>query len=672
MVQTLVANITNAEGGVINWYIIQAVGDCDYNVGDVLLPNNGITIVPALPSPYVSTVDVTYTPGACQNLVVAITVTIGDTVCFENLYDLSGPINNNWHYECQVNNDIPGCLVVPGLINNSNPEHFASLQACQECTSCACSITEQPCDNINFTMVYNCTENPHDNNELEIYLTQNDTGQDVTITLIEATIGTNYYNIATDVELTFSTVGGLPVVIEPEDLLPNGEYYLTVFVTTDVCALDPFTILVSCGTTPPPPEIGQGCCSSFAPASAGSNTAGQLTCQVIDLSYLLGDTSQDIIIDFSCNIVADKVEVYKGVVDCGQMQNTGHAFESELIASTPYIGATTGDGSCINLGACFIPAQQSDTTPVVSGFWVGEGIYDEISNPCDTGIMGLSCTPLNVTTGLTPDFALPDYCSTTDSPICGGIYVSGRGRLIISAGSYTEDKITIVVHGSASEGFYDDNCDACFFTNATAWQYYIHCPGCELLECDLTIINPNYTCTDSIGGISLELETNAYNPLEPVEVSITPLGGQVISFLVNNYALVTDGLGDDHYYQIIDFDNDNDNVNESVGILITDDLDLNLYTIYFAYSSPSSLDNLTLPNGGYLITVGDMLRCSDTAGVYVDCDCEASLFGMYDSTYCQGDTVNIVVGGTGFPCNLYGNHTLTGDALPVGLTVTSN
>jgi hypothetical protein len=663
MAYTLIGTIENAIGGTLQWKVLQAVGTCDYAVDDILTPTGSTTINA---SPYVTSVEVEFDPEMCQDLIIGLFVTIDGEVCQEFIYSLDGNVDSHYHYEC-IDTEIPFCGIAVGAYDSENPDHFFSISDCQACISCPCTIGENPCNDIAFTAVHVCTTNPADTNEIQLCLTVNETGGDVTITnIIVITPTTSIPLIDEPIVIN----GTNCTTIEPITALPNGTYYVTLLVETDICPLTPVEMLVNCGDGPPPVSA---CCTSLTPESAGNDVAGDLICQVVNLEYLNGDNSQPLILDFGCNIVADKFEVFNGVVDCSQMYQLPHPFEANLIASTSYVGALSGNGSCLNEAPCFAYAQAGDTSLIQQGFRLFTGV-----DP--TGVAVIEPDILS----LSPAYHFTQTCSTPLGVNCGGP-IAGQGRLIIPALSYGSE-ITIVAHGNAAPTIVLPNgqcappCNGCLNNqggcalNATAWRYYLHCPDCGGQECTIVVKTPGYTCTNQIGGIVFGVDSVAYDPIEPVTIAITPqlpltltdLGG-----LLGGYGLVTDGIGGDYWYPLELIDIDGDSLVDSIGFQITDDLTLAGYALYFAYVADGSLVPINVPSGAYAITAKDSVGCIRQSGVYLDCACEPVLASTYDPSFCSTEEINITITGTGFPCNLYGNHTITG-TLPTGLIVTGN
>jgi hypothetical protein len=666
MAYTLIGTIENAIGGTLQWKVLQAVGTCDYAVDDILTPTGSTTINA---SPYVTSVEVEFDPEMCQDLIIGLFVTIDGEVCQEFIYSLDGNVDEHYHYEC-IDTETPFCGIAVGAYDPENPDHFFSISDCQACVSCPCTIGEDPCDDIAFTAVHVCTTNPADNNEIQLCLTLNETGGDVTITNIIVITPTTSIPL---IDAPIVINGTNCTTIEPITALPNGTYYVTLLVETDICPLTPVSMLVNCGDGPPTVSA---CCTSLTPESDGNNVAGDLICQVINLEYLNGDNSQPLILDFGCNNVADKFEVFNGVVDCALMYQLPHPFEANLIASTSYIGALSGNnGSCLNIEPCFVRAQAGDTAPILQGFQIFTGVY-----PCTPGPgCGAVIEPDILT--LTPAYHFTQTCSTPLGVDCGGP-IAGQGRLIIPALSYGSE-ITIVAHGNAAIGQCLLDCQDCIVNtptgpacanNGTAWRYYLHCPDCGGQECTIVVKTPGYTCTNQIGGIVFGVDSVAYDPIEPVTIAITPqlpltltdLGG-----LLGGYGLVTDGIGGDYWYPLELIDIDGDSLVDSIGFQITDDLTLAGYALYFAYVADGSLVPINVPSGAYAITAKDSVGCIHQSGVYLDCACEPVLASTYDPSFCSTEEINITITGTGFPCNLYGNHTITG-TLPTGLIVTGN
>ncbi|HMT03100.1 MAG TPA: hypothetical protein PKD00_07305, partial [Burkholderiales bacterium] len=657
------AEITNSNGYTLEWHVIQADLNCGYTVGEIITPTNGTLITS---DPFTSTIEVDV-ESTCENIVFNIKVfNLECALCEEVFVNIDGSVETDFHFECT--GEEPGCQFAPGTFDEDNPDHYATNSDCLECTDCACVIIGNPCDSIAFTAVYSCSPELNDNNYISLCLTENESNVPIQIesAYIGAPVNQMLYNVNepnTDpIVLTISNP--CSQILVPPTLMPAGYYYITLYVQVASCPMFPITLTVpNCPGTYP--TVGQGgCCIESTPYDSQLDVPSLIFTKIINLDFLDGDYSQDIIIDFDNFNVADKMEVYNGVPDYNSLYYPlTPALEATLIASTPYVGRIPNIAA--NLPPCFRPSRIGDTDVVVEGFWQGNntlGIYDATTNPGTT--TGDSLSQANSTIPvLVPAFTYPGDGNA-------------KGRLTVKGGTYT-NPITIAYHGNGSpEGMIVDGVNC--YSNKTVWRYTVICPDCPTF-CGMYLEDLEYSCTPT-PTVSFSMLLNGYEIVSPITVTIVPSSGQEIdanfSLYQTKFAKVeifAPSTPATYYYPIslISIGAPND----ALQFTITDNIGLELEdsAITFFYDDDSGADvPFEITGGTWYIEVEDATGCKIGDVVEVDCDaCVAELTSTYDDTYCQGDAVNIVIEGTGFPCNLYSNHTLTGDALPVGLTITS-
>lgn len=649
----LTGTITGAPiGSSYIWRVIQADTECAYSAGDELEDDQpGPQTVTT--DPYTTTLTIEVDLLTCQQLIIALIVVVDGEECIEEYFSLTGEPGDYTHYECLAS-DTSYCGLVLGEYNPNDPEHFLTIEECLACTSCACNV-DSGCNSIAFSAQYICTPDVQDTNTMTLCLTYKDPDivGPITVTGITANVfGSPVQLLPMEVSLTQQ---GDCITFSPIGLLPNGVYYITIYVETDVCPLSPLTILVNCVPIVVDPPIFSACCVNTDPTTADQGNLGNLSCNVVDLSAL--DTNdQDLILDFGMNLVADKIEVYAGVIDCALIQDIPNDYTQFLIAATKYIGDPT---LCLNQNGCFAPAQPSDTSPVLAGPRFIEGIEDgDLYSLVDWQ-------------NLTPPFSFTQTCSTPSGVTCGGPVI-GQGRLIIPANSYDLTYITIVVHNNGAE---QDGTDCCIgMGNNTAWRYFLICPDCA--PCALEFKSEGYYCDlvePNLGGITFGVETNTYDVEEPLRFVITPIPQvqqDIINSLNGAWVRVTDLGFSDYFYQLSLYDKDNDGIDDSVSFLATDVIDWNTHTVYVGYDDNLGTNAIDVPDGGYELYMIDGKNCEASSGTVVDCGCAGQITGVSGSTeYCDPADIYIVIGTSDFPCTV-GNNAITVFDEDWGLSVT--
>jgi hypothetical protein len=670
MVYQISSTISDSVGYTLVWDVVQATPDCELTVGTILTPTNSNIINS---TPYISTVEVEIN-SLCTNAIFRIRIfNAENSLCEEKFVTLNNEEEEYFHYECNAIEQ--GCEVKLGAYNPLNPDHYQTQLECSNCNNCPCKINSPNCDSVLLSAYYQCIPNIAGAGIINVCLQANQTTQPVELTQVY--IGSPYNSVIYDINngdapLTLSTIGDCVQIIVPNQNLNPNYYYLTAYIGTVTCPMTANQIVMfPCNGVNFPPVSDGGCCVSVETTDIQSNVPGVIFAKVVDLSDLNGDYSQDLYLDFNNLTVADKFEVFNGVPDYISLYSPlTPALQSMLIASTPYVGALP---DTINEPGCFVPARAGDDLyPVVEGFWQGSnalGPYHPTANPGMTSGNPFISAPVPFPS-LSPPFSA--------TQVNGISYIGdgwASGRLTIKGGTYS-NPITIVGHGNNAQGGYTipgsppKQCNK----SLTVWKYNLICPNCDDV-CILDIVNLNYNCTS--GAISFDFDSVETSlPSYPILVNILPLSGQqftsTYSLLSSGYAKVTitaPGTPATYYYPI--------NVNyNSTGLdfMITNNLGGDIryasVEIFFTQNNGSDI-HIKSPSGVWKITANSLNGCYTEKEITEYCNtCDAELTTSVNDV-CYDTPVNITVTGTGFPCSIYNNHTITG-TVPSWLTVSGN
>ena len=616
---------------------------------------------------------------SCTILVIGLKIKKDADECSRILFDLvNDETSSQKHYRCVLSNegDTTACEEFPGVASGSN--EFPTLEACQECTGCPCNPDITPCDTVTFTASFACHPQGAPNpGTLTICPVSGITpGSPITMN------GFTLTNQSGDVIYTDSDVEVFTVNGQCKNVanvyLPAGSYVVNAYFNTDVCSEIAIQFTVDCPMTPPPPPVEGStiqCCATTGAAGGNAvGNVGNINCYTLVYPSDM-DTSEDIVIDFGANGVADKLEIYRGIVSCQDIA-TG-----ELIASTPYIGTLTStkSGYCHNVAPNFLPAVGSPSDPentIVQGCWVGSGIYHPGTNPgvviphnppAVSGSVGLSNPAwADDLFGYNPTHS---YVSGTNPavyiPAAGmGGMEHGRGRIRITGGTYANvsNSLTIVVHnnGSTFPGIPGNGlCGA----NTTAWKFYVHCPACPECEGNFTV-TPGCITTYK-GKIDIAI-TGDYQ--SPVNIYITP---ESVSWI---YSLLEQGVpylyrtSNNTYYQLT-------HVSLPTGenylqATINDDISTGDTLRFCKVHNGTTYVDADVNDGTWTIQITDGMDCNTTLYPDVDCPCSISHTLIGNSSVCIGTPLylTLTINGTQL-CNVIQNTEFTG--LPAFLEVTN-
>lgn len=661
--------ITGANGGTLQWKVVSSPAGCDLVVNTILTPNQSANITS---NSYVSSVTIE-SNNNCGSAVIGLFVyDTSNTLCEEKFFTIDNNAADAFHFECSGSEQ--NCVFTLGAYDSNNTVHYATYQDCINCQSCPCNVTPIGCDTVRFNAYFQCIPNISGAGNLVICLAENGTNQPISITQVQLgnPLNISLFDTNNNSPLVFNTIGECNTVLVLDSLqIPPNLYYISLFISTDSCPMQEVQVIIeNCNDNEWPPISNGACCAITTPFNLANNAPGVIYAQVIDLSSLNGDYSQDLYLDFHCYVQADKFEVYNGIPHVPSLYYPlTPALQSALIADTPYVGMPSA--SC-NVPGCFLPARAGDTTPVVPGFWVGDntlGKYHPVNNPGTT-----TGTP-STTEGLpypilSPPFSLEFIYGVTYMP--GAV---GAGRLIIKGNTYS-NPITIVAHGNNAQGGYTipgSNPPSLCQQSATVWHYNLICPSC-LEPCNININNFDLDCGTNSFEFDLDF-TNDYTTNFPITITLTPTSGQntlsSFSLLQNSYAkveVVLPGTPATYYYPV-----QINPSNTAVAFTIPNNVDIENAVISLFYTTNTGSDVfIPVAGGSWTVTVIDSYGCSTQAFNQTQClECNAELNSSYKASYCDGDAVNIVVTGSGFPCTIYGNHTVTG-TLPAGITVSGN
>ncbi|HMT01767.1 MAG TPA: hypothetical protein PKD00_00415 [Burkholderiales bacterium] len=516
--KVLEAHIEGQIGYTYEWVVTQVENCGDFIVGQVL--GSGTMIADE------EDIELTIEHEEfCVSLTVQLIIKSGEAQCGLIYFDVIGlTVGLNSHWECVSSVESgPQCQQVEGLA--VLPSHYDSEEACQECVECACSgdDSETPCSEFTFGGTYTCPLNPGDTGAITIMMTGGPSSfNPVTLVSIFVSAPISQLHVPPGGGFSFTEVGQTYTFLIT---LPSGTYNVTPQLAFgEDCTITSTPITSNCVTGPPPPPGGGTgpsdfvCCQGINEASAGTGVGnvGLLNCYVLDFGSNIDPLTQDLIFDFGANTVADKLEVYKGVVSCEDVYSDT-VDPLLLVGATPYVGNIA---HCLNAESNFVPAVGSKTevrNDILNGVLQQTGVYG-VGNPPDF------YNQLNTSSFVSPEFAddLMGNCDTHSgsgntyypTPGCGGPR-QGKARLIIPAGTYgnIDNKVTIVVHNNGTPSPYR----RCNTNNITAWKLWVHCPECPTCEVDFEL---GGSCTDAGEG---SIVANILEPFTgPVTLKLTP------------------------------------------------------------------------------------------------------------------------------------------------------
>lgn len=603
------ANVTNAQGWDYQWIVVSAASCTGFWVDQVL----GVGVVSS-PSEVLQ-LEIIY-PDDCVTLTVKLILIEEGSVCELLLFDIcNDDVYEDVHWECNGDGEEYSCEQKVGLAYLNS--HYETFNECITCTNCPCGI-DSPCQYLSFLGNYACPLIPGGQGTLTITLnTLNPL--DIPIVLNNISInGDIIHTCISNCEMQFpNQTYTIPLT------LPAGDYYavLNISAEDDICPINIVSVLVSgCVFTGDPggpdnPTVSGDlyCCQEIDEFGAGViGNVGGLNAYILYYGNI--DENEDIVIDFGANTVADKLEVYKGVINYLDVANESVP-PGLLVASTPYLGAT---GMCRNISPCFEPAVGLDgdvANDVVQGIKEYSGIYSGqtgityadrslILNPgVATELMGTGATH-------TIAGAYPDYVGSSSNAGQGGPN-SGFGRLRVPGGTYTntDKKLTIVVHNNASDN-YSPDCDPVgsgegFCSgNATAWKLFVHCPTCPTCIQNIDI---DVQCNYSEGNINVNLTSGDY--ASPVTVKLTPNNMSVLdSFYLTPLYLYYNNTTPYIFTQSSSY----------LTAIITEPVVSGTVLTIFTDINGNLL-NLT--NSSWTITLIDDNGCTITDYALIECDC---------------------------------------------------
>lgn len=615
----------------------------------------------------------------CTILVIGLKIKKDADECSRILFDLiNDETSSQKHYRCVLSNegDSTACEEFPGTASGSG--EYPTLEACQECVGCPCNPDITPCDTLTFTANYECsTQGAPNPGTLTFCITQGIVpGTPVILngfTLINPAGSVIY----TDNDSEVFTVNGQCKTVANIYLAP-GSYIVNAYFNTSVCPESTTQFTFNCPATPPPPPVGGTaiqCCATTGAAGGNSvGNVGGINCYTLVYPSDM-DTSEDIVIDFGANGVADKLEIYRGIVSCQDIAS------GELIASTPYIGtlSSSKSGYCHNVAPNFLPAIGSPSDPentVVQGCWSGIGVYNPSTNP---GVVLPYNPPLtNGSIGLSnPAWADDLYnFNPTHTQVSSGpppVYVPvngnggmehGRGRLRIEGGTYANgsNTLTVVVHNNGSLLPAIPGNGLCG-TNTTAWKFYVHCPACPECEGNFTV-TPD--CVSNYKGKVDIAITGDYQ--SPVNIYITP---ESVAWI---YSLLEQGVpylyrsSNNTYYELSHIalpDGSN-----YLQVTINDDISAGDTFIFCKVYNGTTYVDADVNDGVWTTRITDGMDCDTTLYPNIDCPCSISHLVSGNTSVCVGVPVNITItiNGTSL-CNVFQNTEFTG--LPSFLQVSN-
>lgn len=635
--KTLTANVTAEPGYTYKWVVETVVGECgNFTPGDILGSGTLASEEEEL------TLEITYEE-TCESLTISLVIEDNNNVCDLLLYDVTNDdVSALTHWECINTPDLGwSCQTMPG--SATLPTHYNSLSECTNCTNCFCNIEDPPgdCFDYNFGAVYNCPSIPAASGLLTITLT-NGPVPFLPVTVNHITIvGPSFTEILSNVNLVFESVGSVEVI---PITLPPGTYSITPIMGFGIdCFVTASNVNVLCDNGGGGPVEGDMvCCEAASFYGLGGGDIGNIgNVNVFVLYY--GDNidpiNDPLVIDFGTNTVADKLEVYNGVV--AKEDIVADVPGLPLIGATSYVGLSS---SCLNQASgCFTPAVGDASEPrntVLQGMKQFTGVYSDggtVTNITGTNKSGFTNPAYAADlygTGLT-------HNPGTGAPVAGqGGGLPGTARLIIPANTYNnvDKKVTLAVHNNGTI-VTDDCCDG--YGNQTAWKLWVHCPDCP--EC-LSDFTADDTCDAGIGGIEITI-TEEYEG--PTLIQLVPDNPAHLEIAVETPLYIhldTTGL----YYELI-----YDYINNSLYCPTLPSLVDNAVITAFYDVDEELVD---MPNGGWTITITGSDECSAQTGVIIDCDCEVEI-NASDLEICIGEDITITFEVADSPCQLSFSNT---------------
>lgn len=626
----ITVSISNAEGFTYQW-IVQSASNCTG------FSTNQILNIGTINSNYESIeLEVVY-PEDCEELIIKIVLYENGSVCEFLEFDIiNDEVHEDKHWECNGEGEEYICEQILGLPYLST--HYNSYTDCINCNNCACGITS-PCRSLGFSGIYTCPDFPGGNGLLTITLISSSQPY-IPVTINSISIdGIIIENCTTNCEL--STIGSTYTI---NLTLAAGTHnvLLNISAEDNLCPINPIIVSVNCqygGTGDITVSGDLYCCQEIEAFGAGSiGNVGGLNCYVLYYGTNI-DENEDIVIDFGANTISDKLEVYKGVIDCQSIANDTVSIDN-LVASIPYIGNVL---HCRNIEPCFLPAvgtaneQRNDVQQGIREF---SGIYSG-----QTGI-----TYANRSLFSNPDFAdelmgsvsathtivgsYPDYAGSYSNPGMGGPN-SGIARLRVPGGTYANDdkKLTLVVHNNNAENYSPDcppvcdgtNQGSCCQGNATAWKLFVHCPTCP--NCD-QIVRVSSECSLSAGNIKVTVVSGSF--IAPITMTITPSNIGTMSLFDNSPLYIYNDDTNTSYLVIQHTTYLSVNIPDNVSAVTHFDI--------FTDVSGNSMD---LNNDTWTIVITDSQGCVAQVTDDVECDCLITYNVIGEDQLCKDEDLNL-------------------------------
>ena len=645
--------IANYEPGYTYRFVVETT-DCptEFQEGQVLCFGAIIAAV--------STLTCTIVYEECTHLVIKLEIIFGEDVCDELHFDvINDETSTQKHYKCILNEtgDTSACEEFPGTADGTG--EYATIEECQACIGCPCSVTVDPCSIYVFSGSFTCPlGDPLAPGTVTVCINGGITPSTPVIMT-----GFELRNPSGDVIYTSTdeyifTVNGQCHDIT-DIILPAGQYVVHGYFNTIECLENEAEFTVNCPLIPCA-DCNEfiSCCETSDAAGNDVGNMGNINCYTLFYPAAM-DENEDIVIDFGANGVADKLEVYQGIVNCELIQGF------TPIASTPYIGSLANGeyGYCHNIAPNFIPAIGDVSDPentVVEGFWSGTNVpvfpylpgpYHPTTNP--GSLVGTSITQTS------PDWApsLIGY-GNTHYP-SGSTYVvnpgqggneNGRGRLRIKGGTYgnAAKALTLVVHnnGSVFPGYGAGVCGS----NTTAWKFYVHCPECPECEGDFNLVA---TCINTASGrINIGI-TGDYQA--PVDIFITPQLTSWIADIQTQGAPYLYRVSNNTYYALstVTLPNSTQYLTATIG----DDIVAgDTFQFVHVYNGTTYVVG-DVPDGGWTVQIKDVMGCDQLLGTTVVCTCAVTPVVAGNTPECVESPVNFTLTLTDGTCTPVFNHT---------------
>ena len=461
LTKQLTGNVTlSLVGGSYEWAVISYTPSCNITI----TPATGTVVTGDVSTGLVCTV--VYEDTCTAIIKLTITTGTGEDICeIVTYYDITNDVTgNNLTYYCDTNVE-NSCVTMV-----SDTPIFNTFEECMACATCPCNPIS-PCSNAEFFATYNCITG-----ELVINSTNiNDwcTNQNVVGIHIHNNNSLAGIDITIPIADTCDNVFPYSTILNP--LLPDGTYGLDVNIVLDECTILVNTLIVNCGVG----ISNFNCCQTISATDAQVGLQGHAP-RTYSLE-LNGIPTEDIIIDFYSNSVADKLSVYS---------TNWNGTTGTVLATTEFTG------TCIN--CC------NDC--------IDDIVYQGYNERTYTGInIFTNNNPAVCINGL-PNLASSDYPidysfnAGTSYPAADG--ATGAARLIltpafitqiITNGHVANNQLILVIHSNycVEECLLDSflpNCDPTLYRCETAWAFKILCEA----VCDCALVPPLVTIEDGI------------------------------------------------------------------------------------------------------------------------------------------------------------------------------